>query len=69
MPIEAALLAFRLSVEFATAYSQYRRDIGDPKKKNYEVAVRTEDGGLGIYLKHLPSQKERRIKLLSLDEG
>jgi hypothetical protein len=66
MTIEKIVFAFRLSVEFTTAYKKYREDIGDPKKKNYQVAVRNEDAGLAMYLKHIPSQQERRIKQFSL---
>jgi hypothetical protein len=46
-----ALNLITLGLDFKNSYSEFRTEIGDGDRKNYQVAVRAN----GVWIKHLPS--------------
>ena len=50
-----ALWLLSQTPEFIHFCAEYREEIGDPDRKNYQIAIRPR----GIVYKHLPSEQER----------
>ena len=50
-----ALFLLSQTPEFITFCAEFRREIGDRKKTNYQVAIRLD----GIVYKHLPTEREK----------
>lgn len=54
---------FVVTSEFRDIYANFRKEREDPERDHYQVAFRSNQGKISLWLKHLPSGEEMLVKV------
>lgn len=54
---------FVRGLEFEQIYTNFREERDDPERDHYQVAFRSNQGKISLWLKHLPSGEEMLVKV------